>query len=118
MTETGENDERILGELAVIAPSVVCVLYTTAAVVSQAGWLTLHSNHIIQSLNRHTIGQPGSHDNYDRTPALFLLPVCVCVSAAFLMRLNNLKSLLIQCEEAIIPYSEVNKPFSVLTSVH
>ena len=60
----------------------VFVLYTTAVVFSQAGWLTLHSNHIIQSLNRRTIGQAGSHDNYDRTPALFLLPVCVCVSAA------------------------------------
>ena len=57
----------------------LCVLYTPAVVVSQAGWLTLLSNHIIQSLNRHTIGQPGSHDNYDRTSALFLLPLCVSV---------------------------------------
>lgn len=64
---------------AVTSPLVVYVLCTTAAVVSQAGWLTLRSNHIIPSLNRHTIGQDGSHDNYDRTSALFLLPVWVCV---------------------------------------
>lgn len=74
-----ENDGRILRDPVTTASFVVYVLCTTSVVVSQAGWLTLQSSRIIQSLNRHTMGPPGSHDDYDRTSAVFLLPLCVSV---------------------------------------
>ena len=39
--------------------------------VSQADWLTLRSDPS-DSLNRHTKGPPGSHDNCACTPTMFL----------------------------------------------
>lgn len=52
---------------------VVCV----CVCVSHAVWLTLHWHHLIQSLNRHTIGLPGSHRGADRNPPLLSWTMCL-----------------------------------------